>query len=234
MTTNIYDEALKEICLLKVNLLKEVWESTGLDFGKTNNKIEYHNYLAENPIEFVENVGEDGGDFGDIPDNLTPSDTGLSHQMLNFISMKETGHPFGYKMGPKDLQGYKSLEGGKKTYGYGLKYHPNGKAAMQDIKPVWTQQELESLFLKSAALKVNKLKKWASDNGVNLNQHQIDAIVSGMYNFGDGFLRKPVMKMVAQNPNNPSIKNYWAHMSDSQGLRGLSIRRATEANWYFG
>lgn len=160
---------------------------------------------------------------------------GISDDMINFICQYETGKKFGYTMTAKDLNGYDLHDAnGHKTYGYGLLYHPNGKF-MDTIKKVWTQKELEGLFLDHAKLTSSKIDKWAATNKVTLNQNQKDAIASGCYNFGLGFLNKQICKIIAANPNNPAIRNTWAHLSDIQGKKypGLIKRRQAEARWYF-
>lgn len=181
----------------------------------------------------------DGGiDFDEIEvadKTLTVLDVGLSEQMLNTICFYETSHNFGYKMPIKDLQGYDLRDAnGHKTYGYGLLYHPNGKF-MDQIKSVWSQEELEKIYLQTVKKTVDKIKNWQQKNNINLNQFQIDAITSACFNFGLGFLKKSICSMITKNPNNIQIKNIWSHLSDSQGKRfpGLIKRRVSEANWYF-
>ena len=160
---------------------------------------------------------------------------GLSNGMINFICQYETGKRFGYTMTSKDLNGYDLRDaGGHLTYGYGLLYHPNGKY-MDTIKRTWTQKELEGLFLEHAKTTAQKIDRWAANNKVKLTQNQKDAIASGCYNFGMGFLNKQICKIIAANPNNPSIRNTWSHLSDVQGKKypGLIKRRQAEARWYF-
>lgn len=182
----------------------------------------------------------DGGinfnEMENIDKNLNILDIGLSEQMLNTICFYETSHNFGYKMPPRDLQGYDLGDaGGHKTYGYGLLYHPNGKF-MDQIKSTWSQEELEKIYLQTVKNTVNKIKNWQQKNNINLNQFQIDAITSACFNFGLGFLKKNVCSMIIKDPNNTQIKNIWSHLSDSQGKKipGLIKRRVSEANWYFG
>ena len=160
---------------------------------------------------------------------------GISNGMINFICQWETGKKFGYTMTAKDLNGYDLHDaGGHKTYGYGLLCHPNGKY-MDTIKKVWTQKELEQLFLQHAKQASTKIDNWAKANKVTLNQNQKDAIASACYNFGFGFLQKQICKIIAANPNNPTIRNTWSHLSDVQGKKypGLIKRRQAEARWYF-
>lgn len=161
---------------------------------------------------------------------------GISNEMINFICQYETGKKFGYAMTAKDLNGYNLGDAnGHKTFGYGLLYHPIQKKFMDSIKKVWTQKELENLFLVHAKEASNKVDSWALNNKIKLNQNQKDAIISACYNFGYGFLQKQICKLIASNPNNPQIKTTWEHLSDAQGKKypGLIKRRKAEANWYF-
>jgi GH24 family phage-related lysozyme (muramidase) len=168
--------------------------------------------------------------------NKTMNNTGLSDGMINFICQYETGKKFGYTMTAKDLNGYDLHDaGGHKTFGYGLLYHPTSQKFMDTIKKVWTQKELEELFLIHAQQASTKIDNWAKANKVTLNQNQKDAIASACYNFGFGFLQKQICKIIAVNPNNPTIRNTWSHLSDVQGKKypGLIKRRQAEARWYF-
>lgn len=163
-------------------------------------------------------------------------DIGISQGMINFICQYETGKKFGYQMTPKDLNGYDLHDAnGHKTYGYGLLYHPITQKFMDTVKKIWTQKELEGLFLEHAKQTSQKIDKWASSNKIKLNQNQKDAIASACYNFGFGFLQKQICKIIIANPNNPVIRNTWSHLSDIQGKKypGLIKRRQAEARWYF-
>ena len=168
----------------------------------------------------------------------TPSsgnNVGISVGMINFICLQETGKKFGYTMSSRDLNGYDLKDAnGHVTYGYGLLVHPNGKY-MDTIKKQWTQKELEQLFLQYAKQTAIKIDNWATANRVTLNQNQKDAIASACYNFGPGFLKKNICKLIAANPNNPAIRTTWSHLSDVQGKKypGLIKRRQAEARWYF-
>ena len=164
------------------------------------------------------------------------SNIGISDGMINFICQYETDHKFGYTMTSKDLNGYDLKDAkGHKTYGYGLLYHPVNQKFMDSIKQTWTQKELEELFLEHVKIISKKIDAWATKNKVKLNQNQKDAIASACYNFGYGFLNKQICKLIIANPNNPNIRNTWAHLSDVQGKKypGLIKRRQAEARWYF-
>ena len=230
------DNIIELIPKLRLDIIKEIYEALGINLGKSNNKIEYKNYMINDPEAFGNLTGLDLGDNIGGMIGGDPGETGLSNGMLAFICFYETGHRFGYTMTSKDLNGYDLHDaGGHKTYGYGLLYHPNGKY-MDSIKGTWTQQELENIFKSQAKITSNKIDAWARKKGISLNQNQKDAIASACYNFGMGFLNKSICNMISQSPNNPAIKETWAHLSDAQGKKypGLIKRRKAEANWYFG
>lgn len=177
-----------------------------------------------------------GNTESSVSNGSSIGNVGISEGMINFICQWETAHKFGYTMTSKDLNGYDLHDaGGHKTYGYGLLYHPITQKFMDTIKKTWTQKELEGLFLEHAKQASNKIDKWSTNNKVKLNQNQKDAIASACYNFGFGFLQKQICKIIIANPNNPTIKNTWSHLSDVQGKKypGLIKRRQAEAKWYF-
>ena len=160
--------------------------------------------------------------------------TEVSKDAISQICKWETRKDFGYQMQPKDLKGYYVKGENIKTYGYGLRVHPNGKYR-QDIKAVWTQPELEKLFKEKIEKEKAWVLNWANKNNVTLGQGQLDAMVSAVYNYGrTGFLKTGVPALIAQNPNNPAIPEKWAHLSAARAKKfpGLATRRAEEANWY--
>jgi GH24 family phage-related lysozyme (muramidase) len=137
-------------------------------------------------------------------------------------------------MKDKDLQGYYVKGETKKTYGYGLRSHPNGQD-MEKVKSVYTQNELEQLFKQKIANETNWVLKWANENNVTLGQGQLDAFVSAVYNYGrTGFLRTGIPAMIAENPDNPKIAETWSHLADARAAKypGLVDRRQMEAEWY--
>jgi GH24 family phage-related lysozyme (muramidase) len=235
-----------------LNLYKLCLEEMGYDLGaQFINNIDYVNYLEEENLNFSDeyefNINNDmGANIGDLNLGLVPgeiTDIGISDGMLNFISMMETSHKFGYTMKRKDLFGIDIGDAkGHRTFGYGLLINPITKGYMDSIKQSWSQEELESLYKYTVSVNSNKVDKWAQKNNISLNQNQKDAIVSAMFNFGPGFITNKgkvyskTVNMIIQNPNNPEIKNAWSNMSNAQGKKypGLIKRRKAEANWYFG
>lgn len=167
--------------------------------------------------------------------NLSAGASGVSQEMFNAICHFETGHNYGYQMTSKDLNGY-GHDQGHKTYGYGLLRHPNGKY-MDQVKPRWTQRELEALFVTHVQQFSSNVRNWASKNGLQLAQNQIDAITSAVFNYGPGFLtmsKYKVCQMIANHASMQSIWSTWSTLCDKSSLSGLKKRRRWEANWYIG
>ena len=214
--------------------------NSGVNYNKGLSISEYSAAMALTEVQIqIDDLGVlgDMGDIGSVVCNVSAGEAGISPEMLNVICEHETGHKFGYTIKEKELAGYDLGDAnGHRTFGYGLLYHPETQKFMDTVKPRWSQSELESLFLTTAKKFSATVDKWANKNNIQLNQNQKDAIVSGVYNFGPGFLNKSVCKLIAANPNDPKIKSTWEHMSDSQGQKypGLIKRRKHEAAWYFG
>ena len=190
-------------------------------FQKLNN---LWNNLSQKNSEVTARMMKDANRFGA---------TMVSDGALSQICKWETRHDFGYKMSRQDLVGYFVRGENRRTYGYGLRTHPNGKY-MEDVKKVWTQRELEQLFKEKIAKEVTWVLNWAKKNGITLGQGQLDAMVSAVYNYGrKGFLRTGIPTMIAQNPNDPKIPKVWATISDHRkNMGGLHERRRREASWY--
>lgn len=228
-----------------LNIYKLCFEEMGYDLGKQFvNDIDYVNYLENESLnwgdDYIFNLEDRGSDIGDFSLGLDPgelSDVGISEGMIQFISTFESGRKFGYQMSNKDLYGINLRDAnGHRTFGYGLLINPITKKYMDELKPSYTQEELEQLYKYTIKKKSEYVDKWAAKRNVTLNQDQKDAIVSAIFNFGEGFLNWSIGKRIAANPNDTNIKNIWAHWSDKQGINnpGLIKRRHAEANWYFG
>lgn len=158
-----------------------------------------------------------------------------STNLYNWISRFERSKDFGGSLSSDDLKGidYKDANG-HRTFGYGLLYHPNGNY-MDQIKSEWTQTELEQLYKYTVDNTRNKVLKWAKSKNVALEDNQIDALTSAVYNFGPKFLEWSVARRIAANPNDEKIYDAWAKFSDHQAAKypGLVTRRKQEADRYF-
>ena len=114
---------------------------------------------------------------------------------------------------------------GKPTIGYGH---------TKDVKlgDVITEEEAEQLLLEDLIVVENEINK----HNLDINQNQFDALVSFVYNVGQGnFERSTLLKKIKSNPNDLSIRNEfmrWIY-ADGKPLNGLKKRRKMEADLYF-
>lgn len=213
-------------------------ENEDLPISRYQRLVQYINTKEEQKTEEPEKPKESNGFTGWTYYSSNSSDNS-SHNVpdvLQGISQFESGKSFGYTMSNKDLKGYDLGDAnGHRTFGYGLLYHPNGKY-MDQVKSTWTQSELEDLYKQTVSNMQDKIDKWSSKHKITLTKNQRDAITSACFNFGPGFLNKNIAKKIANNPNDPTIYEDWARLSDKQGEKypGLIKRRQKEANWYFG
>lgn len=213
-------------------------ENEDLPISRYQRLVQYINTKEEQKTEEPEKPKESNGFTGWTYYSNNSSDNSSNNvpDVLQGISQFESGKPFGYTMSDKDLNGYDLGDAnGHRTFGYGLLYHPNGKY-MDQIKSSWTQSELEDLYKQTVSNMQDKIDKWSSKHKITLTKNQRDAITSACFNFGPGFLNKNIAKKIANNPNDPTIYEDWARLSDKQGEKypGLIKRRQKEANWYFG
>jgi lysozyme len=136
----------------------------------------------------------------------------------------------------KQFEGYKSKSylcpAGVPTIGFGSTMYNNGfKVKLGDVI---NEQEAENLLmweLKSKAISLHDL---------NINQNQIDACLSFVYNLGIGAFNKSTLKKKIQaNPNDASIKDEFMKWNKARVggklvvLKGLTRRRIAEAELYF-
>jgi lysozyme len=136
----------------------------------------------------------------------------------------------------KQFEGYKSKSylcpAGVPTIGFGSTMYNNGfKVKLGDVI---NEKEAENLLmweLKSKAISLH---------GLNLNQNQIDACLSFVYNLGIGaFAKSTLKKKIQANPNDASIKDEFMKWNKARvggklvALRGLTRRRIAEAELYF-
>ena len=77
---------VKELSHTIINLYKLVIEDMGYDMGDTNNKIEYHNYLVDDPIIF-KTYNYNGMTEGDGLSGLSPEEVSL----LQSLNLQEGG-----------------------------------------------------------------------------------------------------------------------------------------------
>ena len=117
------------------------------------------------------------------------------------------------------------------TIGYGsTRYADGSKVKMGDVV---TYQEAQRLLLLDLERRYNAIKNWLP---YNINQNQIDAVVSFAYNCGIGAFEKSTLrKKIWANPNDPAIKDEFMKWVRAGGkiMKGLRRRRSAEAKLYF-
>jgi lysozyme len=118
------------------------------------------------------------------------------------------------------------------TIGYGNTFYEDGTKVKAGDKI--TKERADQLFInitnKNFAEPLLKLIK------VKLNENQFSALVCFAYNVGTGaLLKSTLLKKVNANPNDLTIRNEFMKWNKAGGkvLRGLTLRRESEANLYF-
>ncbi len=122
------------------------------------------------------------------------------------------------------------------TIGYGtIQYENNIPVKKGDSI---TQARADQLIENDISTRCNKVN--AALVPAVLNQNQYNAIVSFAYNAGIGaLLSSTLLKQIKANPNNLAIRDsfmVWnkAHINGKLvAVKGLTIRRAAEADMYF-
>ena len=128
------------------------------------------------------------------------------------------------------LKSYK-CPAGIDTIGYGSTFYEDGKKVMPG--DVITQDKADKLLMFVLEQMLRGILKLIK---VNLNNNQIGAIVSFVYNVGLGnFLKSTLLRKLNKNPNDPTIKDEFMKWNKANGkeLAGLTKRRAKEAELYF-
>lgn len=119
------------------------------------------------------------------------------------------------------------------TIGYGVIKYPDGKLVTMNDKSITEKQAsdmLQVLIDKTYAPAVNSQVK------VQLNQNQIDALISFTYNLGETNLSKStLLRKINANPCDPTIAAEFAKWVNAGGkkLNGLVRRRKAESDLYF-
>lgn len=131
-----------------------------------------------------------------------------------------------------ELKAYKR-KGDVWTIGYGSTYYEDNSRVKQG--DVITVERAESLLkLKIEKEYLPQLKKLVK---VPLNDNQLSAMLSLIYNIGSGNLRKStVLEIVNNNPHNELLRNIWQTSfirKNSQFEKGLRARREREVELYF-
>lgn len=118
------------------------------------------------------------------------------------------------------------------TIGFGTIRYKNGNKVK--IGDTITMKEAEDELM----FEVSKCEKYLV--GLNINQNQVDACLSFMYNLGaNNFLYSTLYKKIKANPNDLSIADEFMRWNKARvngklvELKGLTRRRKAESDLYF-
>ena len=143
------------------------------------------------------------------------------------VDLVKTFEGFSAKAYPDPATGAEPI-----TIGYGsTRYADGSKVKMGDVV---TYHEAQRLLLLDLERRYNAIKNWLP---YNINQNQIDAVVSFAYNCGIGAFEKSTLrKKIWANPNDPAIKDEFMKWVRAGGkiMKGLQRRRRAECDMYFG
>lgn len=117
--------------------------------------------------------------------------------------------------------------GGFRTIGYG-----HSTSQVYEGMKITLQQAEELL-----CADVLEIEKFLNLMNLKINQHQFDALVSFIYNVGQGnFRRSRLLSVIRECPSSPDIRTEFARWNQSSAsgvLPGLVRRRQEEADLYF-
>lgn len=152
--------------------------------------------------------------------NMTPDKA-----CIDFIKSKEV----------LELNAYEDIAGVWKI-GYGTIRYEDGSTVIEG--QTITKERAEQLLAGEIMLKSTKVN--AAIQGVQLHQHQYNALVSFAYNVGVGaLLHSTLLKRVKANPADPGIRDAFLMWDKVQvdgtlvAIDGLRKRREEEADMYF-
>jgi lysozyme len=118
------------------------------------------------------------------------------------------------------------------TIGWGTTVYPNGKKVTLKDKPI-TEQQGEEYLAHDLEASCNAVQRLVTEP---LNSNQFSALVSFVYNLGEGTLtQSTLLKVINANTTNTRIITEMCRFIFGGGkiLHGLVKRRANEAALYF-
>lgn len=124
------------------------------------------------------------------------------------------------------------------SIGYGTQKLENGKAVplytKKGKKFCISEERATELLIRLVVYKSAQIKRWAMDNRVDLNQNQLDALTSFVYNLGFGtFTRSTIAASIIQGKHKTAAKAItWYNQAGGIVLKGLEIRRNYESKLY--
>lgn len=225
------DQKIEMLARLRLNLIKITYESMGLDFGKTENQINYRNYMADSPLTLGYGIGF--GEFGGLIEGFE----GITANIVSFMLGNEGWYDDRAAKGYGDiLKGDGSAvagqsfmdKGGVITVGPGLTNALNNNSWMtKKIEPgvLFTLQEIAYMYVKTLEGSLNYIKR-RFPHITSLPQNTVDACID-LSHSGPKFLN-PLAN--ARTPNDVAEVCMGGPVS-AKGIRltGLVERRIAEA-----
>lgn len=136
----------------------------------------------------------------------------------------------------KQFEGFRAKpyldSAGIPTIGFGTTYYPTGKNVTLADPEVTRQQAAEYLKAHIDTITGPVLSQLPA----GLNQNQVDALISFVYNLGLGkFKGSTLLKKIQANHYDPSIRGEFGKWVRAAGVElvGLKKRREAEADLYF-
>jgi len=118
------------------------------------------------------------------------------------------------------------------TIGFGSTYYEDGRKVTMADPPV-TEERATKLLMHMLEHYERGVDSMCRDD---ITQNQFDALISFSYNVGINALKSStLLKKLNINPNDPTIRDEFMRWNKAAGrvLKGLTKRRAEEANLYF-
>lgn len=147
---------------------------------------------------------------------------------MTLMTTSQQGRDFIKQFESLKLQAYKAVETEKYyTIGYGH----YGADVKKDM--TITKEKAEAMFNED----IKPFEKEVNNLHINLTQGQFDALVSWIYNLGQGnFISSTMRKMIVAGANDEEITDQMIKWVNSNGkpLNGLKKRRVAEANMFLG
>lgn len=138
----------------------------------------------------------------------------------------------------KQFEGFKSkaypdpaTNGEPYTIGYGSTRYANGDKVK--LGEMLTMPEAERLLIFDLERRLGAIRAWLP---YQMNQNQVDSVLSFVYNCGVGAFEKSTLrKLIWDNPHNPIIRQEFMKWTraNSKVMKGLQNRRAAESELYF-
>lgn len=198
------DEIISKISNIKVDLIKQIYETNGLDLGETNVLVEYKNYLVNTPMQFSADGNIISGNPGDNPNANYNIGSGSRAQVIKALGFSDnpTQSECDAMMTTVTLPGYNRK----------LQVHKN---LAEEVKKIF--QELYDLgmelnnYIGGYCFRTINNPKYP--NAKTLSMHSFGCAIDINYNLNP-FSKNPVVKNddvskgIVRTFNNPIVQTF--------------------------